>query len=460
VVGEPLLTGGFRRELAATARLAGPLIGGQLTMVGMSTIDTVMAGRLDAVALGAVAVGSSVWASIMLFSTGVLMILAPSIAQAEGAGEPGRVAPLTRQTIWVSLGLAILGILIAANMRPVLDLLRVDPAIVPGTTGYLRALCWGVPAWAVYMVLRTMSEGLGATRPTLYFGLVGLAVNVPADWVLMYGKFGLPALGARGCGYATAAVWCFQLLGMAIYVARHRRYRHLELFAHFEPPDREAISRLLRLGMPVGVMWLMEVSMFTMVALLIGTMGTIMVAGHQVTINFAAFTFMVPLGLSMATSVRVGNAVGRRDPLGVRLAARAGLALSLCTQTVSASLMLSVPAWIAGIYTDDAAVIAIAVQLLFLAAIFQFSDGIQVLSAGILRGLNDTRVPMLITIVAYWLVGLPLGAVLGFRLGLGARGMWVGLIAGLTAAAVLLGLRYRAMSARLPADLAGESSTA
>ena len=449
-----MVKGSFGREIAATARLAGPLIGGQLTMVGMNTIDTVMAGRLDAAALGSVAVGSSVWASIMLFSTGVLIVLAPSVAQAEGAGERRRVAPLTRQTFWVSMALAVLGILLAANMRPFLELLRVDPAIVPGTVGYLRALCWGVPAWAAYMVLRGMSEGMGATRPTLYFGLVGLAVNIPADWVLMYGKFGLPALGAKGCGYATAAVWCCQLVAMAIYVARRPRYRDLELFGRLEPPDREAIGHILRLGMPVGVMWLMEVSMFTMVALLIGSMGTIMVAGHQVTINFAALTFMVPLGLSMATSVRVGNAVGRRDPLGVRLAARAGLALSLGTQTVSASLMLLVPAWIAGIYTDDTAVIAIAVELLFLAAIFQFSDGIQVVCAGILRGLNDTRVPMLITIVAYWLVGLPLGILLAFRYDLGPRGMWMGLIAGLTTAAILLGWRYRTMSAGLSAELA------
>lgn len=441
----------FSRELAATARLAGPLIGGQLTMVGMTTIDTVMAGRLDAVALGAVAVGSSVWASIMLFATGVLMVLAPSIAQAEGAGESHRVAPLTRQTFWVALVLAALAVLVAANMRPLLELLRVDPALVAPAAAYLRALCWGVPAWAAYTVLRTMSEGLGATRPTLYFGLLGLAVNVPADWALMYGKLGLPALGAEGCGLATAAVWCFQAVGMAVFVARRPLYRHLELFARLEPPDREAIGRILALGLPVGIMWLMEVSMFTMVALLIGTMGTVMVAGHQVTINFAAFTFMVPLGLSMATSVRVGNAVGRRDPPGVRLAARAGFALALCSQTVSASLMLLVPERIAGVYTADPEVIAIAVQLLFLAAVFQLSDGIQVSAAGVLRGLNDTRVPMLITVVAYWLVGLPLGAVLAFRFGLAARGMWIGLIAGLTAAAILLALRYRALSARLAA---------
>ena len=449
-----MTTGGFGREIAATARLAGPLIGGQLTMVGMNTVDTVMAGRLDAEALGGVALGSSVWASIMLFSTGVLMILAPSIAQAEGAGETGRVAPLTRQTLWVGLGLTVLAIAVAANMRPFLELLRVDPAIVPGAVGYLRGLCWGVPAWAAYMVLRNMSEGLGATRPTLYFGLLGLAVNVPADWLLMYGRLGLPALGAAGCGYATAAVWWAQVAGMAIYVARHPRYRRLELFARLEPPEREAIGRILALGLPVGVMWLMEVSMFTMAALLIGSMGTIMVGAHQVTINFAAITFMVPLGLSMASSVRVGRAVGRRDPPGVRRAARAGLALALGAQTVSASLMLLVPAAIARIYTSNPQIIAVVVQLLFLAAIFQISDGIQVSCSGILRGLNDTRVPMLITVVAYWLVGLPLGAVLGFRFGLDARGMWMGLIAGLTAAAILLALRYRAMSARLPAVLA------
>lgn len=445
---------GFGREIAATVRLAGPLIGGQLTMVGMSTIDTVMAGRLDAQALGGVALGSSVWASLMLFATGVLMVLAPSIAQAEGGGESGRVAPLTRQTLWVAAGLAALAIAAAANMRPVLELLRVDPAIVPGAAGYLRALCWGVPAWAVYMVLRNMSEGLGATRPTLYFGLLGLAVNAPADWVLMYGKLGFPALGAEGCGYATAAVWWAQVAAMAIYVARHPRYRRLELFARLDPPSREAIGRILALGLPVGIMWLMEVSMFTMAALMIGSMGTIMVGAHQVTINFAAFTFMVPLGLSMATSVRVGHAAGRRDPLGVRLAARAGISLSLACQVVSASLMLLVPEAIARVYTANPEVIAVVVRLLFLAAIFQISDGIQVSCSGVLRGLNDTRLPMLLTVVSYWLVGLPLGTLLGFRFELQARGMWMGLIAGLTAAAILLALRYRAISARLPATLA------
>ncbi len=436
----------FGREIAATARLAGPVVGGQLTLVGMSFTDTVMAGRLDAGALAAVAVGASVWASIMFFIAGVLMILAPSVAQCEGAGERGRVAPLARQTFWVSQGLAVAGILAAANLRPVLELLRVDPTIVPTAAGYLQALCWGVPAWAAFMVLRNTSEGLGATRPTLYFGLLGLAANAGADWVLMYGRLGFPPLGAVGCGYATAVVWWLQLAGLTLYIARGERYRDLDLFARLEPPDREAIGRIARLGLPVGIMTFMEISMFTMVALLIGTMGTVMVAGHQVTLNFAALTFMVPLGLSMATSVRVGNALGRRDVEGVRSAARVGIALALSSQVVSASLMLAFPAGIARIYTDDPAVIAIAVELLFLAAVFQLSDGVQVSCAGILRGLNDTRVPMGITVVAYWLVGLPIGLALGFALDLGARGMWMGMIAGLTAAALLLAARYRRIS--------------
>ncbi len=441
------------REIAATARLAGPVVGGQLTLVGMNFADTVMAGRLDAAALAAVAVGSSVWASIMLFITGVLMILAPSVAQCEGAGERERVAPLARQTFWVSQGLALATILAAANLRPLLELLRVDPSIVPTAAEYLQALCWGVPAWAAFMVLRNTSEGLGATRPTLYFGLLGLAVNVGANWLLMYGRLGFPALGAVGCGYATAIVWWLQLTGLAIYVGRGKRYRDLALFARLEPPDREAVSHIARLGLPVGVMSLMEVSMFTMVALLIGTLGTVMVAGHQVTLNFAALTFMVPLGLSMATSVRVGHAFGRRDAEGVRRAARVGVGLALCAQVVSATLMLTVPAGIARIYTDDSAVIAIAVELLFLAAVFQLSDGVQVSCAGILRGLNDTKIPMGITVVAYWLVGLPAGIYLGFGLELGARGMWMGMIAGLTAAALLLALRYRAISRKLGSPL-------
>lgn len=437
----------WRSEIAATARLAAPLVGGQVASVGLNFIDTLMAGRLGPAELAAVAVGASVWSSVGLAIMGVLMALPPSVAQMVGGDRREGIAPLARQAIWLALGLSVVAMGVAGNVRPLLVALEVEPEIVPTVVGYLSALTWGVPAFCGYFVLRFLSEGLGASRPTLYFGWIGLVVNVFANWVLMYGHLGMPALGAVGCGYATASVWWAQLAGIAWYISRRPRYRGLELFSRLEPPDSRRLRELLKIGAPIGVALFIEGSLFSVVAVLIGSMGTEAVAGHQVAINFAALTFMVPLGISMAITVRVGFAVGRGDRPGARRAAFAGTALALTSQAVSALVMLLAPRHVARIYTDDPAVITMAASLLFFAAIFQISDGVQVSAAGALRGLKDTRVPMLVTVVAYWLVGLPVGWSLGFRFGLGAGGMWIGMIAGLSVAALLLATRFLRLTA-------------
>lgn len=431
---------------------------GQLAGIGMSFVDTVMAGSLSSQALAAVAVGSSVWSSISLFMMGVLMALPPWVAQLDGAGERGKVGPLVRQALWLALGLAGFTAALARNLGPIFSRLEVQAEIVPTVEAYLAALTWGAPGLALFFILRFLCEGLSSTRPTMYFGAVGLIVNVGANYALMYGRLGFPALGAVGCGYATAVVWWTQAAGLLLYVAAQRRYRALELFTGLEAPERPALAELLRIGLPIGAAFFMEASLFTVVALLIGSLGTAAVAGHQVALNFCAVTFMLPLGISMAASVRVGHAVGRRDRLALRRAALAGAGLAMLCQVVSASVMLTLPERVAGIYTDDRAVIAIAVRLLFLAAVFQLSDGLQVSAAGALRGLKDTRAPMLITAVAYWLVGIPLGWLLGFRAGLGAEGLWMGLIAGLTLAALLLSLRFFRVARRVSAPWASPTA--
>jgi MATE family multidrug resistance protein len=276
----------------------------------------------------------------------------------------------------------------------------------------------------------------------MLFGLFGLAVLVPLDWILIYGRLGLPALGARGSGIANALALWLQLLAFAAYLRFGRRFRHLDLFARMERPDWRAIGQLLWIGVPMAVTLLMEAGLFVISALLISRLGTVVIDGHQIAINVASVTFMVPLGLALAVTVRVGHAAGRGDATAVRYAGFTGIALTLATQAVSATLMLAIPHAIAHVYSGDPRVIALAAQLLVLAGIFQFSDGIQVVSNGALRGLKDTRVPMLITVFAYWVVGMPIGAWLAFGAGYGVRGMWVGLIAGLTAAALLLFARW------------------
>lgn len=432
----------------ATARLAGPIVGGQLAFTGLNFIDTVMAGGLGPAALGAVAVGASVFSGLTFLPFGTLLAVPPFVAEMDHGGRRRDVAPFARQALWVAFGMAaaVAALLLAA--RPALAALGIQPEIVPIAGGYLRALVWGLPFWALYLVLRFTSEGLGASRPVLYFGLLGLPVNVLGNWLLMHGHWGLPRLGAVGCGWATSIVWLVQAAAMLVYVARHPRYRGLGLLGRLGRPDRAAIGRLLRVGLPAGTMIFVEGSIFAAVALIMGTLGTRVVAAHQVAINFSSITFMVPLGLSMAISVRVGQAVGRRDPAAVRFAAGVGIAMALACQVVSASVMAFAPRFVAGLYSDDAEVVALAAELLLLAAVFQLSDGVQASSAGALRGIKDTRVPMAIVVVAYWLVGFPLGWALAFAAGLGARGLWIGLIAGLTAAAALLAVRFHRVSAR------------
>lgn len=445
-------------ELRQTLRLAVPLVLGQLSAVGMNVIDAVLAGHMDAHTLGAVAVGTSVWAVSIVIAIGVMMALPPSVAQLHGAGETARIGPLFRQALWLAVMVGVLLTVFTWFGGPfIVSHIGIDPPLVADVNHFLRAVAFGAPALAVFFALRGLGEGIGLPRPTLYFSLFGLILLGPVGYVLMYGALGLPRLGAQGSGIATALVLWVQALVFAWYVARSRHYRALHVFARMEAPDRRALSDLLHIGGPMAVTLFMEASLFIGVALAIGTLGTDAIAGHQIAINVASVAFMLPLGIAMATTVRVGNAVGAGDRERVRDAGAVGLMLTLFTQTLSAGVMLLAPQAIARLYTSDAAVIAVAAHLLMLAGLFQFSDGIQCAANGALRGLKDTRVPMVITLFSYWLFGLPVGVWLAFGHGQGAPGLWIGLIAGLSMAAVLLTRRFWRLARRVLPGLEHDS---
>jgi len=433
---------GLHYEIRRTLLLAGPLIVGQLTSFGMNFVDTVMAGRLGQVDLGAIAIGSSVWAAGLLFVLGVLMSVSPAVSQLDGAGRRRQAGEMTRQALWVALALAVLLALSARNAGWVMRALSVDASVSGMALGYLKAMSWGAPAMTLALVLRFFSEGAGHTRPTMYIGLLGIACNVPLNYLFMFGKFGFPAMGAVGCGWATAIVFWLQLFALAIYIRSREVYRPYAVFERFGRPMLGEIRGLLSVGLPIGVMIFFEGSLFVAAALLIGTLGPLPIASHQVAINFASMAFMVPLGLAGAITVRVGNAIGRSDPDGARRAGLVGIGIAGVFGLCSATLMWLLPEWIARIYTADRSVIEMAAGLLLFAAVFQVSDGLQAASAGALRGLKDTRVPMLFSILSYWVVGLSLGGWLTFGLGWGAKGMWIGMIAGLSVAALLLGARF------------------
>lgn len=429
-------------ELAATVRLALPLVAAQLAAIGSNVIDALLSGHYSTHVLGAVAVGANVWSLAIVSGIGLMMAVPPSVAQLDGAGRRHAIGPVFRQALWLALIAGTVLWFAARHASPMFAWIGVAPDLREDVAAFLGAISWGAPALTCYFTLRGLSEGLSLTRPSMFFSLGGLVLLVPLGYVFMYGKLGLPPQGARGCGMATALVLWLELIAFAIYVLRHRNYRGLGLLDHFEGPDWRRIGELLHVGVPMAVSLLAEAGLFVAVALGISRLGDEVVASHQVALNVASLFFMIPLGLAMAITVRVGNAVGRGDARGVRYAGFCGIGLSLVTQLVSAAVMFGLPHWIAGLYTNEAKVVDLAAQLLLLAGVFQFSDGIQVASNGALRGLKDTRVPMAITLFAYWVVGMPTGWWLAFHQGLGARGMWMGLIAGLSVSAVMLFTRF------------------
>ncbi len=433
-------------EIRRTLILAGPLVVGQLTNFGMNFVDTVMAGRLGALDLGAIAVGSSIWAAGFLFVLGVLLAVSATVSQLDGARRRKQAGEFTRQALWLSLVLSLLLFLAVRGSGALMGWIGVDEEVASLSLRYLQAISWGAPALCALLVLRFFSEGTGYTRPTMYIGLLGIAVNIPLNYVLMFGKLGMPAMGAVGCGWATAIVFWLQLLALAVWIGWRPRYRPYGLYERLSWPNRVEIGALLKLGLPIGIMIFLEGGLFVGTALLIGTLGPLPVAAHQVAMNYAGLMYMVPVGLSGAITVRVGNSIGRGDPEGARRAGQVGMGIALAFGLTSAAIMLLFPEWIVAMYTSDPEVATLAVSLLFLAGIFQLADALQGSAAGALRGLKDSRVPMVYCVIAYWVIGLPLGGYLTFSADFGPAGMWIGIIVGLTLAALMLSTRFHRIS--------------
>ena len=436
-------------ECAALLHIGAPLMATQVIQMAMGFFDTVMMGRVGPTELAAVAIGTGLWHTLFLFALGILMALSPTVAHLHGAGQSGAIAPVVRQSLWLAVALGALCFAALHYSAVLLTAVGVEPAIIPVAHDYLRALSWGM--WPIFagMALRLFSEGIGRTRPILLVSLPGLLVNIAANYALIFGHWGFPALGALGCGIATALGMWVMLAGMLLFLLLDRRYRAYDLFRRWAWPDWRIMRPLLALGLPIGAGLFLEMAVFAAVALLLGTLGAVAAAAHQVALNVAGMTFMIPLGLSMATTVRVGHALGRGDSSAARFSGFTGIGLSGLFMAAMAVLIFTGHQTLARFYTDDPAVVAVAAGLLQLAALFQISDGLQVGALGALRGLQDTRWPMLIVLVAYWLIAFPLAWLLGVHWGWGPHGPWMGLIAGLTMAAILLNLRFWRLNARL-----------
>ena len=434
-----------RTEVRALLGLAFPIIISQVATTAMGFVDAVMAGRVGPRDLAAVALGNSIWIPVFLLMLGILLATTPKVAQRFGANSHQEIGPIVRQALWLALitGLCAAFILLAAE--PLLHLMNVAPDLIEPCMGYLHGIASGMPAAGLYCVLRNFSDGLGRTRPSMVLGLCALALNIPINYVFIYGHLGVPAMGGVGCGWATAIVMWFMALGMVAWTWRGAVYQSSRVYSHFEWPQWAIIKRLLSVGLPIGIAVFAESSIFAVIALLIGSLGATVVAGHQIALNFSSLVFMIPYSLGMAITVRVGQALGRQQPREARFVAGVGMGTALVWACISASLILLLRQQIATVYTADLMVIEVATMLLMFAALYQFSDVIQVTAAGALRGYQDTRVTMILTLFAYWGIGLPVGYALGLTDWLGPAngpsGLWQGLIVGLTCAALMLSVR-------------------
>jgi multidrug resistance protein, MATE family len=437
-------------ETRALARLAGPLIVSHLGSIAMNTTDTLMVGPLGAASLAAAGLGSAVFMALLVVCTGTLMGMTPLVAQAYGAGDLRETRRVLVQGLWLAGLLAVPMSLAALMGLPVARALGQAEDVSRLAGGYLVALAPGVAPMLLFMALRQYLDGMGLTRPAMVITFLGVGVNVLGNRVLIYGiegwstPFGtlsVAAYGVAGSGWATTLVRWAMFVAMTAYVLRRR---DLAAFTGVRlAPVAARIRRIVAIGAPIGGQLAAEVGVFSFAVVLVGWISPVMQAAHQVTLNVASATFMVALGTSLAGSIRVGQHTGAGSRRGVHRAVITTYLLVTVFMGVCALAFLAAPRWILGLYTSDPEIVAAGLGLLAMAAAFQVFDGAQVAGLCALRGAADTRIPMWITVLGYWVIGAPAAYLLGFHTALGARGVWAGLVLSLALVALLLAWRVR-----------------
>lgn len=430
-----------RDDLRRTVRLAAPVAFVQVGIMAMGMVDIIMVGHVSATALAAAGLGNLYFFGTVMFAMGVLMALDPVIAQAVGAGDDQGVRLGLQRGLFLA---AVLTFPASALMLPagrILHWLSQPPEVIPSAALYDLICAPGIFPFLAFLVFRQTLQAEHRMRPIVFTIILANLLNAGLDWLLIFGHWGLPAGGVTGAAWATTlSRWFMALMMLGTGWSG--------LAGYLFPIQRRAFAlaplwRLLLLGLPIGLQFLIEYGAFAAIGLFMGLLGTEQLAGHQVALNLAAFTFMVPLGVGAAAAVLIGNAIGRHDPAGARRHAGAALICGTTFMVLSAITFIAIPARLAALYTTEAGVLVLAARLIPVAGVFQVFDGLQVVAGGILRGAGDTRMPMMINLVGFWMVMMPLCLFFGFRTSLGAVGLWYGLVAGLGAVALLLLLRMR-----------------
>lgn len=436
----------YVKEASRLLVLAIPVILAQVAQTAMGFVDTTMAGSVSATDMAAVAVGTSIWLPVILFSLGVLMALTPTVAQLAGSGRRAKIGDQVQQGLWLAGLLSILVIVVIWNAGLFIRAMSgIDPKMADIAERYLHALMWGAPGFLFFQVLRDQCDGLSKTMPSMVLGFIGLLCNIPINYIFIHGHFGMPALGGVGCGVATASVYWLMFFGLWFWTRRARAFKDIRPTQRWAPPNVAIMWKFFKLGLPIGLALFFEVTLFAVVAILVSPLGIVEVAGHQIALNFSSLMFVIPLSMGVASTIRVGYQLGQGSVEGAKIAAWTAQAVGLCFVCCTALATVIFRHDIALLYNNDPAVVMLAGQLMLLAAVYQCSDSIQVIGSGILRGYKDTRAIFFITFVAYWLLGLPSGYLLGLTdiivPRMGPAGFWWGFIIGLTSAAIMIVIR-------------------
>jgi len=423
-----------REELFQMIRLAGPLVLAELGWMAMGVVDTMFVGRVGAEAIGAVGLGTMVFYGISISAAGLLLGLDTLVARAHGAGDWDDCHRSLASGVWLAALMIPLVMGAVWGLEAILPSFGVDPVVLRDTGPYLHALIWSAPPLLIYFALRRYLQALHIARPVMTTLLTANLVNLAGNWILVLGRLGAPRLGAEGAGWATCFSRIYMMGALAYVLWKHDP----EVLRISWRPQAARIAALLKLGMPAAGQMAIEIGVFATVTVLVSKLHATALAGHQIALTTVSTTFMMPLGVSSAAAVRVGFALGRGDRHAAARAGWTALGLGAAVMSAAAIVLLTVPEWMARLFSPDAAVIAAAAAILRVAAFFQLFDGLQIVVTGSLRGAGDTRTPMICHLLGYWVIGLPLGAMLCFGRGMGAPGLWIGLSAGLIAIGVVL----------------------
>lgn len=440
----------LRRELRPMLRLAVPLATAELAWMTMSIVDSLMAGRLGAAALGAGSLGNMIFYPIVIAGTGVLLGMDTVVAQAHGANDLQESRRSLIAGMWLCVVLAPVTILILLGLLPLVRLAGTNPRVMDLLVPYAKALLWGIGFLLFFAAFRRYLQALDIVKPVMFGAVTANLINVFGNWLLMYGHWGFPAMGLEGSGWSTTFSRLYLALVFLVVILRHEARTGNLLFAMSWRPDLPRIRRLASLGLPAAMQILFEGAVFGLVTVLAATLDEVSLAAHSIAVQVIATTFMVPLGISSAAAVRVGQAVGRKDQRGIATAGWTALLLSALCMGAAGIVMALAPRFIVRLYIADAGVIATGAVLVRMAAIFELFDGFQIVSTGALRGLGDTRSPMLAHLFGYWAIGLPITYVLCYPLHWGVSGIWVGLTVALLiiGTALLLVWKVRTTRAR------------